>query len=115
MAQLAYLSGLALENQKKPKEAIDSYNKVLVVDMLSNQALAQQSILRALGLLAQDEQVKAAKKAIDAKQEASGLALQSLYQAAALSAVYQTVLKDAPVLPADLAVFSKYTYKVGGE
>ncbi len=115
LAQLAYLNGMALENQGENAKALDSYSKVLTVDLLRNQVLAADAIRRSISILEKDEELKAAKAAVDAKQEPKALGLIKLQQAAALVKNYQNGLKDPAALPAELLAFEQYAHQPKAE
>ncbi len=111
-AQVGYALGVALEGQKRPFEALDSYNLAITADAGGSEVVAANAAERAMRLYLEDENVKAAKRLHGTPEEAPGsTGAARLREAGALSKLYQATLGGGRTLPPELAELSKYAAK----
>lgn len=111
-AQVAYCHGLALENLKRPIEALNLYNMAMTSDAGASEEITRQAALNVLRIHQADPEVQAA---IDhwrtpaENRESPGFF--RLKEAAAVAALFELTLGTGMPLPAEFKVFLKY--KVG--
>lgn len=108
-AQVAYATGLAMENLKRPAEALIAYNVAITADAGTSEEIAQNAALAALRVYFADEEVQTAIEVWGTEDEdKNSEGYSHLTQAAALAAFYDKFLKVGKPLPDDLSKFLKY-------
>ena len=108
-AQVAYATGLALENLKRPAEALIAFNVAITADAGASEEIAQDAALAALRVYFADEEVQIAIGlwgTEDENKNAGGYT--RLTEAAALAAFYDKFLKVGKPLPDNLKKFLEY-------
>ena len=108
-AQVAYCKGLALENLKKPQEAIIAYNVAITADAGASELITQNAALAALRVYYADEEIQTAIQlwgTEDENKNSGGYT--RLVEAAGLAAFYDKFLKVGKPLPENLKKFLKY-------
>lgn len=108
-AQVAYCTGLALENLNRPAEAIIAYNVAITADAGASEEIAQNAALAALRVYAADEEVQTAIEVWGTEDENKNSGgYTRLIEAAGLASFYDKFLKVGKSLPSDLEKFIKY-------
>ncbi|MFD2255356.1 hypothetical protein ACFSSA_01590 [Luteolibacter algae] len=108
-AQVAYCKGLALQNLKRPDEALLAYNTAMTADAGASEEIAQEAIFNALRIYYDNEEVQTALKAMGTEEQnknSRGYTL--LAQASSLAKLYDSLLKTGQPLPSDLRNFLKF-------
>jgi len=108
-AQVAYATGLALENLKRPAEALIAFNVAITADAGASEEIAQDAALASLRVYFADEEVQIAIGlwgTEDENKNAGGYT--RLTEAAALAAFYDKFLKVGKPLPDNLKKFLEY-------
>ncbi len=108
-AQVAYATGLALENLKRTDEALIAFNVAITADAGASEEIAQDAAQAALRVYFADEAVQTAIEVWGTEDEnKSSEGYIHLTQAAALAAFYDKFLKVGKPLPENLKKFLKY-------
>lgn len=108
-AQIAYCHGLALEELKRPREALNAYQTAMTVDAGASEDLAKNAALRVLGIFKADPDVQNAMKVWGTKDEnKASQAYSDLLEAAAVARLFELSLGAGASLPADFKPFLKF-------
>jgi tetratricopeptide (TPR) repeat protein len=108
-AQVAYLYGLALQNQGRSFEALNAYNVAMTADAGASEDSARQAAQRVLEIHHADPDVQTAiEKWNDANKDSEDPGLFRLREAAAVATLFEQSLGAGVSLPGELREFLKY-------
>ena len=110
--QVAYCQGLALEELKKPNEAMFAYQTAITADVGATEELTRQAAIRVLTILQHDEGVKIAMKVWGTQDEnRSSRGYERLLEAHGVAKMFELSLGAGTSLPPSLKIFLKYEPK----
>jgi len=108
-AQVAYCTGLVLENKGETKAAIDAYNEAMIIDAAASEVVARMAALGILRIYDADPDVQAARErwgTSDLKPSSPGHA--KLLEAGAVARIFEDFVGAGTPLPDPFKVYLEY-------
>ena len=106
-AQVAYCHGRALEGLGRSDEALLPYNTAMTAGAGASEVIARQAALRILGIYLNDDDVKAALKAVNSKSSDNSAARWKLAAAVSVTRLFEMLLGGGTPLPEHFKEFRR--------